>query len=208
MQRSGAPLRLLWSAHRAALVRCIGLIAISTMATYAMELGMPAYAHRVLGLPLRDALVANLVALTAGLVISPLSGALSDRVGARAIMLPTVVLLALAAVPAFWLLGKYPTFGTLMAVQVFCLILRTAMTGPIYGLIGALFPVEVRSSGVAVSYNTSVLLFGGFAPVITLWLVDVTGDHRMPGLYVMAGGVITLAALLVRWPGQATRPQP
>lgn len=198
--RDGTPLALLWARHRGAVLRSVGLIAMTTTATYVLELGMPTYAHRALGLPLRDALVANFVSGLAGIVAGPWAGALSDRFGARRVMLPAVVALALLALPAFMLLTAVPTLAMLIAVQTVCLALRSTMTGPVYGLIGSLFPAEVRSSGLAIAYNTSVLLFGGFAPFITTWLIAVTGNRLMPGVYVTAGGMLTLGALTIAWP--------
>ena len=39
-------------------------------------------------------------------------------------------------------------------------------------------------------------LFGGTAPLIGLWLVDVTGNPVAPSFYVMAGAAVSIAALI------------
>ena len=56
------------------------------------------------------------------------------------------------------------------------------------------FPVRMRSTGLALSYNIAVMLFGGFAQLIVTWLIKVTGSPLAPAYYVMFGAVVGLAA--------------
>ena len=201
-----APLRDLFLHHAGALLRTIGLISMGTMATYILELNMPAYAQRELGLPKSETYLATAIADIVAIAMSPLAGSLSDRYGARRVMLPAVIALGLGVFPSFVILTAYPSTWALILIQTACLATLSFMTGPVYGLIGSLFPPEVRSSGLSVGYNVSVLAFGGFAPFITTWLIAATGDRHIPGLYVTAGAAFTLAALLVRWPRGARSP--
>jgi MHS family proline/betaine transporter-like MFS transporter len=64
-----------------------------------------------------------------------------------------------------------------------------------------LFPVPQRALGIGVGYNVGIIAFGAFAPFITDWLIQATGDKMMTGWYVFAGGVVSvLVALTVRVP--------
>jgi MHS family proline/betaine transporter-like MFS transporter len=195
-----APLHDLFIHHAGPLLRTICLISMGTMATYILQLNMPAYAHRELGLPLGATYLSSVIADLAAIIVSPFAGSLSDRYGARRVMLPAAIVLGLGVFPSFVLLTAHPSTLALILIQTASLAVLAFLSGPIYGLIGSLFPPEVRSSGLSVGYNVSVLLFGGFAPFITTWLIAVTGDRHMPGLYVTAGAVISLSALLIRWP--------
>ncbi len=189
------PLARLLHHHRGALLAAMALIALSTVATYVLELGMPAYARQTLHLPLHVALAANTLAGLLGLVAGPLAGAVADRFGAARAMLPPALLLAVLVWPGYWLLNHDPTARMLLFVQTGLLTLRSMLTGPLLALVAPLFPTETRASGLSVAYNASVLVFGGFAPLITTAMVAATGNATAPAFYILAAAGMTLAAL-------------
>ena len=205
LSRRARPLARLLGTHRRALLTAMGLISVSTAATYVLELGMPAYARHTLHLPLHDALAANTLAGLLGLVAGPLAGAAADRFGARRAMLPPVLLLSVLVWPGYWLLTHYPTAGVLLLVQAGLLTLRSMLTGPLLAMVAPMFPTEVRASGLSVAYNASVLVFGGFAPLITTAMVAGTGDARAPAFYVLAAAAVTLVALFLMRDGDKER---
>ncbi|HCX00387.1 MAG TPA: MFS transporter, partial [Pantoea sp.] len=53
-----------------------------------------------------------------------------------------------------------------------------------------------RASGMAISYNVAVTIFGGFAPLICTLLINATGSSLAPGYYLMAVSLLSAAALL------------
>jgi len=55
--------------------------------------------------------------------------------------------------------------------------------------------VKTRTTGLSLSYNLSVTFFGGFAPFILTWLINVTGSKLAPSFYMMAAAAIGLLAL-------------
>ena len=54
-----------------------------------------------------------------------------------------------------------------------------------------------RSTGLALSYNLSVTLFGGFAPLIATSLIAATGDKLAPSYYVIATAALSVAAIAI-----------
>ena len=58
-------------------------------------------------------------------------------------------------------------------------------------------PVRTRVSGMALSYNISVPVFGGFAPFFAQSLIELTGSKLAPSYYMMVTALVSLAALLV-----------
>jgi MHS family proline/betaine transporter-like MFS transporter len=205
-KKEATPLLALWAHHRGAVLRTVGLVSLGTMSTYILNLNMPSYAHRELGIPVAATFASNAIGNVITIVVATLSGLLSDRIGARPIMLPSAIGLGVLVYPGFVLLAAHPSAAMLIGVQSVCLLFAATLSGAVYGLIGSLFPPDVRSSGLSVGYNVSVLLFGGFAPFITTWLIAATGDRHVPGLYVSAGALITTLALLVAWPLGRRRP--
>ena len=56
-------------------------------------------------------------------------------------------------------------------------------------------PADVRCSALALSYNVSVGLFGGFAPLVATWLIRRTGVDMTPAVILIAVAAIILVAL-------------
>lgn len=67
--------------------------------------------------------------------------------------------------------------------------------GPNSVLMMEAFPAHRRAAGLAVTYSSGVVLFGGFSPFLVTWLINRTGDPMMPAWYLMAATLLTLAAL-------------
>jgi len=55
----------------------------------------------------------------------------------------------------------------------------------------------MRSTGLSIAYNFAVMVFGGFAPFITTWLIASTGSTLAPAWYVMVTAAISLLTLIV-----------
>ena len=54
----------------------------------------------------------------------------------------------------------------------------------------------MRYTALSIGYNAAVAIFGGFAPFIATFLIQVTGDRHAPAAYVVGAAVVTLAILL------------
>ena len=194
-------LSLLRGQLRAVLVT-FGLVIGATISYYVLLVYMPTFAKTQLKIGLGDAFTAQVIALSVLLAVIPLVGHLSDLVGRRPPMLVGNVLLFSSLYPLFQWLQAEPTFATLAVVQA----TLCGMLGVIYGSISTAvteqFPPGVRSTGLALSYNFAVMLFGGFAQFFVTWLIDATGQSIAAAYYVMFGAVVGLAATLaVREPG-------
>jgi nitrate/nitrite transporter NarK len=67
--------------------------------------------------------------------------------------------------------------------------------GPAPTALAEQFPIEVRSTGVSIAYNISVMVFGGFAPLIVTWLSKVLGTPVAPSFYVLFTCLLTLLGI-------------
>ena len=56
---------------------------------------------------------------------------------------------------------------------------------------------RVRTTGLSISYNLGVTLFGGFAPIVLTWLISASGSLLSPSYYFMAVAVVSICGLLV-----------
>ena len=61
-----------------------------------------------------------------------------------------------------------------------------------------MFPTRVRYTGVSITYNLGMALFGGSTPVICTWLIQVTGGNIWAPVYYLVGAnIIALAMILL-----------
>ena len=67
--------------------------------------------------------------------------------------------------------------------------------GPFPATVSEMFPVTVRFSGIALSYNIASAIFAGTAPLIATALVKATGWDQSPALYVIVASLVVLAVL-------------
>ncbi len=190
----GRPLSQLWANHRRVLFQAFALTIQLTACTYLIVIYMPTYAVHMLGVGASDAFIASSIASFLYLVLNPIAGHLSDSVGRPNQLLVFSLALVVAVFPAYLVLTTHPTLPVLIVVQGGMAILMAMFTGPSASLIGELFPPLVRSTGLSLSYNVAVPIFGGFAPYFVTRFD--TGDHLTPAFYMVACGMPTLATLL------------
>ncbi|WP_020206466.1 MULTISPECIES: MFS transporter [Cupriavidus] len=191
-----SPLTQVLRDHPREVLAGLGVTILWTVCTYVLVFYMPSYAKQQLGLPLGATFQSTAICGAIILVLCPLMGMLSDRVG-RKRMLGTVALaIGVLAYPLFHWLNVSPTTQTLLEVQIVLGILLAAFTGPAPAVLAEQFPTEVRSTGLSLAYNFAVTIFGGFAPLIVTWLITSSGSKLAPAYYVIAAAAVSFIALL------------
>jgi MHS family alpha-ketoglutarate permease-like MFS transporter len=166
-QRQGS-LRALMR-HPRAVLTVIGLTMGGTLAFYTYTTYMHKFLVNSAGLDSRAAALLNAATLFVYMLMQPLVGALSDRIGRRPVLITFGVLGTLLTVPILSALQDVQT-----ATQAFWLILAALTIVSFYTAINAvvkaeLFPVEVRALGVGLPYALTVAVFGGTAEYVALW---------------------------------------
>jgi MHS family proline/betaine transporter-like MFS transporter len=192
---SPAPLRELLTHQLGHLLLAIGVAVVSNSSNY-LILYMPTYAITQLNLPASTRFIATLLG---GLILtfgSPLIGRWSDSVGRTRIMMVAALLFFVTAYPAFALLTAEPTVAVIVLVVIWLSLLKTAYSGALPSLMAEIFPTRTRGAGVALSYNISVPIFGGFAPFFATLLIELTGDLHAPSFYLMLTALVSLGTLI------------
>jgi MHS family proline/betaine transporter-like MFS transporter len=190
-----APLRELLTEQWDRLLLTTGAVVTSTSSQY-MIVFMPAYAIKELHLPQSVGFTAALLAAALQTVVVPFVGLWVDKVGQIPIMIGAAVLFAVTAYPAFVLLGAYASLPVLVLMVCWLGLLKSFFSGALPSLMAKVFPTSTRVSGMSLSYNIAVAVFGGFAPFFAQSLIDVTGSKLAPSYYVIATALISLAALI------------
>ncbi len=153
------------------------------------------YGTQHLGLDKGTLLNGVLLGSAVQLVMIPLFGALSDRVGRRPVYLGGAFFLLLFAFPFFWMIDLKSTPMVWLAIAI-GLTGHAAMYGPQAAFFSELFGTKVRYSGASLGYQLASPLAGGLAPIIATWLLGKSGGDPWPvAVYLIAMAVITLVSV-------------
>lgn len=189
-----SPLATTFRRHFPLVLTAAACVGLATMSVYLITY-LPTFAQRNLGLPPWSGYAGALVAGLIALVGSPFIGMLADRIGQTRIMLTAAVVGLVVAYPMFALLTGAPSVTTLIVAEIVIGALMAAYFAPLPSLLAAMFPVQVRTTGMSLAYNIGVTLLGGFAPTILAWLV--TYNLQAPSFYYIAVAVLSIAGLLI-----------
>jgi len=170
------------------------LIANGTIGTYTTDY-MTTYAIATLHMRANVAFGATIMVGLSGVVFDLLSGALSDRVGRKPMMLVFGSLLLLSILPAFHMITRYHTTAALLGATALMSSLAAMSTGPVIIWLTECLPAEIRSSSLAVVYAVSVALFGGTTQYIVTWIIRLTGNPLAPAWYWSVAAVVGVAAM-------------
>ena len=151
----------------------IGLTMGGTLFFYVFTTYMQQYLVNTVGLSKSDATLVSAASLFIFMLLQPLMGAISDRVGRRPMLITFGVIALFTTVPLLTALERSQDRWT-----AFWLITTALAISSLYSSISAvvkaeLFPVEIRALGVGLPYAIAVSLFGGSAPYIALWFKNI-----------------------------------
>ena len=173
----------------------LGAVIALTVTIYVLISYLPTFAVKQLKLPYAQSFYAVIVGNLLLTVLSPLTGAWSDRIGRKGLSLCSLVLTLVTIYPLFAWLAAEPSVSKLVLVQALLSITLSGYYGPFGALIAELFPANVRSIGLSLAYNVAVMLFGGFGPFVVTWLINATGSPLAPTYYVMGGLALSIVAV-------------
>ena len=172
----------------------MGLVVTLTVSIYITFTYLTTFSTVTLKLPLRDTFLVQMASAAFMIVLMPLWGAWSDRVGRRPLMIGSLIGYLLVLYPAYAWLTSEPSIIRLLVAQLSICVFVSVYFGVFSTVIAELFPANVRSLGMSLAYNIAVMIFGGFAQFIVTWLIRATGSPMAPAYYVMFGVVVGLVA--------------
>jgi MHS family proline/betaine transporter-like MFS transporter len=191
-----APMRDLIVTQWDLLLLVIGTVIISTSSQY-MLVYMPTYAIRELHLPQYLSYAAAMSAAALQTVVVPFVGILVDRVGQTRVMMTAAALFFITAYPAFAFLASHASIGVLIAMVCWIGLLKSCYSGALPSLMAKVFPAATRVSGLSLSYNVGVTIFGGFAGFFAQSLIDLTGSKLAPSFYIILTAFLSFVALFI-----------
>jgi MHS family proline/betaine transporter-like MFS transporter len=161
---------------------------------YLLFVWMPTYLSTIVTPPVEHAMAINTVAMVLLLIMIPLGGRLSDSIGRKPVMLTATALMGLLVYPAFLILDQGIMLYAL-AIQLLFAVLMGLIQGPLPAFMVECFPVKVRYTAIGLSYNITLAIFGGTAPLVSTWLIQVTGNLTSPAIYLVALAIISSTSM-------------
>jgi len=193
-QRQGTLRTLLQ--HPRALLTVVGLTMGGTLAFYTYT----TYVHKFLvnsaGLSSEDAARVNASSLFVFMLLQPVVGALSDRIGRRPVLIAFGVLGTLLTVPILSRLQSVQSAGEAFWLVMLALVVLSGYTAINAVVKAELFPVEIRALGVGLPYALTVAVFGGTAESIALWFKQAGMES---GFYWYVTACIAVSLAVYAW---------
>ncbi|HEX6894110.1 MAG TPA: tricarballylate/proton symporter TcuC, partial [Bryobacteraceae bacterium] len=178
--------------------RLVGLgMLLATMVTvsfYLITAYTPTFGSAVLHLTSKASLAVTLCVGVSNFVWVPVAGALSDRIGRRALLFACTILTLLTAYPALLWLVSAPSFFRLLAVELWLSMMFGGYSGALVVFMTEMMPVPVRTAAFSLAFTLATAIFGGFTPAACTYLIHATGNRAMPGVWLSAAAACGLFA--------------
>jgi MHS family alpha-ketoglutarate permease-like MFS transporter len=192
-RRGRGKLRELLAHLREALI-VIGLTMGGTLAFYVYTVYMQKFLRLSVGLTDVQTTAVSASSLIFAMVLQPMYGALSDRIGRRPLLIGFGVLGTLLTVPLLTAIaharGPWEAFFLIAAAW----LIVSGYTSINAVVKAELFPASIRATGVGLPYAIAVSLFGGSAEYLAFWFKSI---GRESGFYWYATAVIACTLVVV-----------
>ena len=190
------PLRHALANHRAGIARSFAISALGSFTYYVGITYVPAFLTSVGSLSERASLWLSTWAAVAVIVVTPLVGALTDRIGRKPVLVALCLGSAALPISLFSLMANSAVMQALIGAVVL------AMLAGAVSAVGAVataeqFPGEGRITGLALGATMATAIFGGLTPYVAQLLVERTGWQSAPGIMIAAVALAVLPIMLM-----------
>ena len=173
----------------------LGFTAGGSLIFYTFTTYMQKYLVNTAGMDAKTASAVMTVVLLCYMLLQPVFGAISDKIGRRNSMLCFGVITILTTVPILSALAHvsdpYAAFGLVMLA-----LAGVSFYTSISGLVKAeLFPMHVRALGVGLSYAIANAAFGGSAEYVALWFKSIGAESAFFWYVTVMCGIALIAAI-------------
>ena len=179
------------------------MVVMTTVSFYLITVYTPTFGKSVLKLDATDALIVTFCVGLSNFILLPVMGALSDRVGRWPLLVTFTVLTLLTAYPVLAWLVAAPSFSHMLVTELWLSVLYASYNGAAVVALTEVMPPHVRTVGFSLAYALATAIFGGFTPLVSTWLIKVTGDHAAPGWWMSGAAACGLFATFLLYRGIA-----
>jgi MFS transporter, MHS family, shikimate and dehydroshikimate transport protein len=183
--------------HKRSILLVIGMRVAENSCGYLVTVFGLAYVTEEIGLSDTLGLIGVMLAASVQFCLTPVYGAVSDRVGRRPVYMFGAAFLVVFAFPFFWLLQSEKTALVWIAFVLAYAVGNGAMFATQPAFFSELFGSKVRYSGVSLGYQLAAVFAGGLAPFIAQALFTAAGSYWPVALQIVVVGVISLVSTIL-----------
>jgi MHS family proline/betaine transporter-like MFS transporter len=189
------PLGHAWYHHRRAIARGFAISALGSITYYVGITYVPTFLQAAGAMDEGRALWLGTIAAVAVIAVTPLVGALSDRIGRRPVLMSVALGGAVLPATLFWMMAG-GSVGQALAGAVLLACLGGAVSAVGAVATAELLPGEGRLSGLAFGATAATAIFGGLTPLVAHLLIEATGLAIMPGVMIALVAIVILPLFL------------
>ena len=179
--------------HPKELLTVVGLTMGGTLAFYTYTTYMQKYLVNTVGMSKSDSTMISAATLFLFMLLQPVVGALSDKIGRRPILIAFGVLGTIFTVPILSALHTIQSMWGAFFLIMAALVIVSGYTSINAVVKAELFPTEIRALGVGLPYALTVSIFGGTAEYVALWFKSIGMET---GYYWYVTGCIACSLLV------------
>ena len=172
----------------------IALTVMTTTSFYLITAYTPTYAREALHMAPNTVFLVTLLVGFSNLAWLPVGGIVTDRIGARPLMLGVTAAAVATAYPAMLWLVSEPGFTKLLTVLLIYSLYFGLYNGALIPLLAEIMPHEIRIAGFSLAFVTATAVFGGFTPAICTYLIEATGNRASPSLWLSFAAAVSFCA--------------
>jgi MHS family proline/betaine transporter-like MFS transporter len=196
--KAGYPLLVALRTYPKEMAQAIGISVINGIGFYLLFSYIVTWLQLYSDIRPSTSLAFTTVNMAIMMAVTPLAGALSDRIGRKPVLLYTGVGMVVLTVP-LWALMKFGGPPEIFLAQLVFALLVGAYSAVNPVAICEIFPPAVRSSAASTAYNITMGFAGGTAPIVATWMIERSHRPGAPAVYLVLSAVVsTLAVLSVR----------
>jgi len=189
------PLHHTLTRHGIGVLRAFTISALGSITYYVGITYVPAFLTSIGKLGEDASLQLSTIAAVAVILVTPLTGLLSDRIGRKPVLIALTGCSAILPIALFGLMASgSPLYALLGAVILACVAGAFSAVGAV--ATAEQFPGEGRVSGLALGATSATAIFGGLTPYMAQLLTERTGQAMIPGVMIALVALCVLPVLL------------
>lgn len=177
--------------HRREMFSTLALVCMGSTFYYFSFMYIPMMLNQDLQFPLSATTRIEACFIACMIILVPLSGYLSDRIGRYRMLLFNAIFITLITIPGYYFLRHSELFYVIAVLFIFT-IASSLEQGTTPAILVENFPIHTRYTGISFAYNIANGLLGGSVPLICAWLVNQTHLDIAPAFYIIICSMITL----------------
>lgn len=182
--------------HKVSVIKLFSIFATTQVSFFVIFIFGKSLMISALGYTSQKAGMFNLLTVISYTISTVIFGYLSDKIDKKNIILFGIIGIFISIHP-FVMILQHGTDAVIFIFSVLLGMLIGMTEGTLNPLAAETFPVNIRATAIAFCWNFTAIIFGGSAPIISMWLIQKTGNVYSIAYYMMFACVVSTVGVLV-----------